>query len=1101
MEYTVFALAVIESIWPNPEGTDYTGDSDATYSKDTKMFGQEATDVVGETFQEDGGGTNGWFKIAPLSITSFKTQASTSEGNRWSISFTADDMILVSKKGLTANGIMSDIMDSIRESGDKTVGRDSFRSAAMNIPYASRRISLRDGFFNVQDLVTPGDTISIWYYADPAAFQAIEDVRNTIEITNDVKADFHEIIGSGDRRMQFRDIGNQSGAENKLGLPSYVYSAAIKTATGSKTEVKFSNEQIDEIAVNLTRDSRNISEVFGLDLKELTGAVEDRFLIGDTRLDSGGLFADRLALYLQSYFPEEMGDYVKPISEKGDKLLGRSSGVAYSSKATGNTPALIHYYTMMVYSNPSLISLPDSKLKGAKPSVDKAIEAFKANTGAREINKTRPEVFDWERPFSPEMYIAGRNAFTKMLNSKVKKAAKDMQVSSLTSTNSKSRIKRKMLTVDNTGETPYLVMKGHIQGISSALTPSARTITLSGSGMEYPLEKHIMFFDSASQSFAVNGFLQTYLTGTLYNMNSAEQMVYILNRFAPKQIRWGEMSSQDSASVSVAKLNSNISKDVSDTETLRAGTMLFVPTLSLINQTPPVATAGANTENASSQPKSSENEALYDSTRIFTPLTHYSTYRMGESLKSFALADPSGDLGNTAYPYNPEDRVPIMRAIKEIAGAPNLMEFFVDSNGYLVYRVAAEAWERTPRPEYSPILEETEIISFNFNESDENVATTVDVNMAQNSTQGGANDPLLSRYAFGRAVPRVGKLPIKMAPAYTKMDKLEKTMSPDLFRYGMRYQTITDIYGGTTKSSMDKANTIYRFYGAPIKRADVTVLGNPSYRAGDTVLLNLPTVKKRMKKRLKLDRVRGWLEALDEDHIIQYIGNDERANPKYINNYYTNPDFYSGFVGYMDKHTVRKNMIATIKEMEKHISGTITWDLFPTTLWYYLGKSDAESKEVVAAYGDLLRLSNDSSVTLNAAQTKNIRKHLPKIRFNNFLCMSFYIDSVSHSYEYNTTSLTELNLSYGQENICLIHPYAGNIVGFFSVDRKVRDKFPDPQEYAEIRDTPEGVWRKLINEQFLQDKAFRESSFVYQASAVRNTSMYLHKVADQLGKT
>lgn len=1132
MKYTSFGIAVIESIWPNPSGSDYLGKDDPTSSDEGVIKGIGATDIVGETFHEDTAATSGWYKIVPLNMISFKTQASTSEGNKWSATFTADDMVIIQAKvdkddpEFQGTAILSDILDSMAAANfesEKTLNANDLLSKTnlAQVPFVSRRVSLKDGLFNLQDLVLPGDTISIWFYNDPSEFFPFEEFQGKIKSTTKVEDDLYEVIGSGDRKLQFMTNDDQYASQSKLALPSQLYGhvlAAAKSETATSSEIRL--QELDLMALTTVQDSTRIVELGGENIKEYVAAAESKVenvgILGSTLKNPGGLYADQLAFYLTHQYSEKFSGFAaledntsvddtdKP--GKSKKRFARGDyGIAY--KDTEASRIHIMYYLLLLYrdaghlQNRSDTELQDPKLKIA---VNEVLEGKEKAIQDRtlERNDTRPPLLEPSARFDPNLYMAGRKLFLSMIKDKINESAKMVAGGQI---DSKflvpSVIKRKTLTNKGFGETAYLVMKGHVQGISTARSATNQTITINGSGLEFPLEKHLVFFDTVTDLLGANSYLQDYMNGSMASMNPAQQMLFLITKYAPKQVRWGPVSSNDNITRGYMKLpgeNSVVSNNYpKGTETkgivLKRGNLVIDRDPSLLQ--------GENIEIIDkTQKRGLLPEQLYPYARLFTPLTHYSLYRLGESIRSYLAADPSGELGNTTYPHQIEDRTPVMQMIKQIAGAQNIMEFFVDSTGYMIYRVAGEAWERTPITEYTPTIDEESLVSLNFSESEDNIATLVDVTMQQMDGMGNATNSA-SFYHFGRGIARAGKIPIKDAPAYTRMNELPMTLSPEMFRYGLRYQGITDVYGGNTQSARDKANTIYRFYGSPIKRAEVTLIGNSSYRAGDTVYMCLPSLKKRMKKRLSVDTLEKWLRAIYESptHTEMYVGNEGRL--RNAEKFYTNPGFTAeGFLNlkYLEKSAVLSHILETVIWMKPFISQPVTWDIFPTTAWWYLANPNVEdSAEILSAYAAVIKTTADRGYRVTPGELALVKKHLTKLKFNNFVSMSFYIDSVSHAYEYNSAATTTLSLSYGQENICLFHPVAGVSVGFFSVDRKIRDKFPGTQEYFEIHD---GVWRKLFVAQFKEDQKFRKSSFIYQASEVRNTSNYVHSLAEKFGK-
>lgn len=1122
MEYTAFAIAVVESIWPNPDGSDYYG-AGGSENKAKAGVGDDSLPIYGKRASSVGGNTRnqdvldqkadgGWFKIIPLNILSLKTSSSTSEYNNWSITFTADDMIVVGKDAIEGTGLISDILDSLadlsntRESALLSITDLLSASVLSKDPYLPRRVSLDDSVFNIQDIAEPGDTVTIWYYCDPSEFFPIEEANTMLKSSKNIEADFREVIGSGDRKVQFKIGDDPSSVASTLNTPNFLYPQIMAAAINPDAKMNLTVNSVDALALEAGNAGLNLSEIDGVSSRQIIGNVSADIhtlteRVGNKTKPVANQNIDALAVYLQKFFPDTFTDVIDY------KASGENPHVTYQKVSTGQSEILMYITNIYRF---------QSSLEGAgKDEIAKNLDALNASIkpgptdkaplpavqAAKEKLVKRPGSLNVHAPFDVGAFLRGRDQFIEAIKTRVEKASKDLGIKSneLKLVNPQGKIRRKLLVSKTFGENCYTIMKGHITGINTSFAPGDRRITLNGAGLEHPLTKHMIFFDSMLSMHGVAGFFQEY-TQSLVNMNPASQMMWVLTRYAPKQLRWGDMTATSAADKRFARL-----ENIQETSTKYA-----------VQQAPQVLNRGNIVvdldEKVNATLKNSKKEEFTSKislpgdvipyTRIFTPLTYYNMYRLGESIRAYEHADPDGELGNTATPVQIEDRTTVMNMIKQIAGSSTIMEFFVDNIGQLIYRVSAEAWERTPRPEYTPTIEEQNVLSFSLTESDENVVTVQDVVM-QTYNGAGTTSPSIGKYGIGRAVARTGGIPINQAPSYTKMLELSDQLPPSMFRYGLRYQVTNDVFGATANVTRDKAYTVHRFYGQPVTRASVSVIADSSYRTGDTVYVYLPAYKKRMKTRKRISWLKSWMEAIkaDADHLEMYVGNEGR---------FDNPDFYEnkGFISRGDlgikpysKLDVIDKFLRTLTWMNKQVGDAlITWDNFPTTLWWYLeNPSSKNSSNVVETYSRVLKTAVlGESLNPKLPDGSDIHDHLAKLRFNNFLSMSFYIDAVAHTYDYPTKATTELNLSYGQENICLLHPKSGVPIGFFSVDRKIKDLDTETHEYREIPE--ESKWRKLMVAQFKEDKTYKDSSFIYNSSAVRNTSNYLHRIAHTYGE-
>ena len=130
---------------------------------------------------------------------------------------------------------------------------------------------------------------------------------------------------------------------------------------------------------------------------------------------------------------------------------------------------------------------------------------------------------------------------------------------------------------------------------------------------------------------------------------------------------------------------------------------------------------------------------------------------------------------------------------------------------------------------------------------------------------------------------------------------------------------------------------------------------------------------------------------------------------------------------------------------------------------------------------------------------------------------------MSHSYSDGTGAETSLNLSYGQDCLTIMHPLLDLSLGFMSVERKLKDGFYEKghkgagdvagktranregdagvkQNNVEEYEIPaDSSWRKLQREQFIEDKAFKASSIVYEGARVRNSAIFIHNIITRSG--
>jgi hypothetical protein len=1116
MQYTSFAIAVIESIWPNPQGTDYLGGdynaSQVILGKQSESVIQNVQDQTAEDFTE----TGGWYKFIPMNIVSMKTSSSTTDSNSWNVTFTADDMIVIGKDAMEGIGVISDVLDALQDAnnGGSLKFEDILKSSLVSSsPLAPRRISLKDNFFNIQDLVTPNDTVCIWFYCDPADFMPIEAASRVLGKTRDPSHDLVEVIGSGNRVPQFVVGDDPSVAQSTIGVERVMYAKALATAEGKKTPV-FSHEETTSMGLFVGGE--------GLFYATEGGSVtSEAFMTAGKKTDDGTILAnvkvldnanvDQLLYYLHKNYPNDFKDMFNTQTS----LASGTNTIKYTRGLSSQEVSIVKYLTN-TWRFQQQLSGTDEQIRANEGSINSTIKSQNAKynppsatgpEGKRLAELNRPTAVEVNQPFSANEYIAGREVFRHMLAQRAIDVSKSLtpKEGSIVANAQAGNIKRKMLSSSSFGENAYMIMKGHVKGISTSMSANSRTISLSGGGLEHPIEKHILFFDNLLDMFGASAYWQDY-TSHLVNLDPPNQIRWILSRYAPKQLFWGPENETTAAQKMLSHLEVNKLTNFKYAGSKANSLVLTRGTLAFDKPREGQVSPGQSTGQAQQTQNKDPYSIITEYGRMGTPLTFYNTFRLGEITAAFENADPTGELGNTTNPVQPQEKTTVLNMVKQIAGASTIMEFFVDNLGYLIFRQAGEAWDRTPRPEFTPTIMDYNLISFNYNENDENIVTLQDVVM-NTVMLNGSTSASVGKYSVGRGISRKGGIPFSQAPDYTLMEPLKAILTPDFFRYGLRYNQIQDIFGGGGDAAKDKAGTIHRFYSKPIPRASVQLIADSSYRVGDTVYVHLGKSRKRMKNKMPIKDLISWVEKMTGVYEDMYIGNEGRFEDTSV---YTNPSFKSktalGIKNYT-KSEIRHHFLATLKKMEAWgIKGSFSWDNFPTTLWYYLANPGSkESKVMIELYRRLLQTSVNQKEFDNDFGGIDLNPYISKVKFNNFVSMCFYIENVSHTYDFPTKATTDLELSYGSETICLVHPLGEFPIGFIPIGRRVKDKFGDTSgagvatnlEYYEIKDGP---WRKLMVEQFKQDKIHKDTSFVYRSSRYRNTANYLHQIAHQNGE-
>lgn len=1101
-QYKAIGFVVIESIWPDTEGIDSGGlnplgkeDQGALKSK-LKKYVQMGSDNPDATLR-------GYYRIMPLNIISIQTTTGSSspESNNFSTTFTLDDLVMVTTKdkkdtpflgssGFVAklNNIVPDFSyaEDTRSNSvmfdylNISTGTNDSYSGAFYINYhndkegdsrlQSGRLRINGGQtqFSIDDLVSPMDTVSIWLYHDYADFLVPDLIKVDESGGFAENRAFEHVIGSGDRKRQFtvdslNDVNNfldQTGIINKYA------SQAISSAQGGKN-FKFSiNERnINDIGLSTVESSFYYQGDLEKGVDKSYGNVINNASSSTSLVDSelNKVARERLLEYIQNLFPSEKKFYT------------------------------IHNYLVVLYQNASkLKNVAITDMQGLK------------NAGVSD----------------PQAFLAGARLFKADVEAMANNYLQEIKSNGAIGVES-TQSGRVVLKTKTHGETGYLAFRGHVKSISSSVQPGngGYTATLSGAGMEYPLTRSIVFYDELLIN--QNNAILADFNVTYSRLSPARVIMYMINRWAPKKVKFGSFSKTSEAQLRIMEIN-----------------IQGVPKVLLRGYIVPDKDATLYNENTANDVQDDPNASKLSKSRIFNAINYIDMTRLTEITRAMDKVDPTGRLGSQIGPFSPLPKQSIMSNLRAAAGPSQLFEFFVDETGRLVYRMTFEAWERTPEPMYTPTIQDEEVISVNFQRTDEEIVTVMDVIPASRTIAPGQS--ATDNSSAARALPRVSTLPINSPSP-------EEYASSSMYRYGLRYNAVQDYYSSISGNSRAKAFGLLRFFEQPMKRAEVKVLNNTSYRAGNTVLMNLETVRKRSHAVINVDDTIKWLENIiaDEELLKIYVGVDQRiikGNSIYKSNIFnsgkvTEATSWGAFASSPEKE-VATRLLRTFKWLKKTLNKDsedklitnsknqliLTSEFFPSTLWYYLGANGSvnsssnfrsyerdgkgvnvliPAKDVVSLHASSIKiavgLGNQSDIDNIYNLTKKYPSIVESMDFQNKVATSYYIQSVTHNYDYGSQMITSLSLIHGQDNVLIKDPSSSIVLGFFSIEKKIKIQHPDPLEKEEMYNGDNGVYVNLYKEQNKQERDFKSASFLWQSQKYRNVAQYMHKLAIKNG--
>jgi hypothetical protein len=716
---------------------------------------------------------------------------------------------------------------------------------------------------------------------------------------------------------------------------------------------------------------------------------------------------------------------------------------------------------------------------------------------------------------------------------------------------------RTYLKTNSHGETPYLAVKGHISSleVKYGASQGSHIITLTGSGYEKILNDNIVYYEDL---FAPTGgtFGQAVEAYPIYSqMFPPKALLSFIETNAPRFILVGKPSRQivDARTIGLgfAKAtrfededSNNIGLTSASPEEPKNVVEKYFPGKSVLVRGLATFDINITSKEASTEEDSFEFDNNI-SLRVFYPVNYLNTSRIREMINSL----------EAAYAQNPEEaviKIPIKLApMQSIAN--NLMAFngpkevnhlFVDETGRLRQRLAYEAWERPPAPEYTPIITDKEILvsGASFSKNSDAIATMVDIRANYLTTGSGLVNARFAGRTLSGGNDYIPLLVINNSKFNNsrllgQASNFYEVISEPFFRYGMKYRLLNDVYTTSTRVAKRKSILYQSFFSKPLKTAKLTVRGSTSYRAGETVFVCLDSYKYRSQEIIDVRKTLEWLNyiKLNKDLIPLYIGADSRwanndsyfmtsnleDNPKYsywLPAFKENPELFvlDAFIYTFEQGI--SNYLNTFNGTENNYFQFITPEYFPTTFWASEKLKEPISSGIENLYSAIFEKilrGNGSSTGFENLATD----YYEYIRMQNFKATSYYIEAAQQTYVHGEQCVTGLTLNHGQDNLVLLEPFSMKPIGFMSIERKMRIGYDDvvinkegkevfpqsPTKNTKDRmlweEFPEKMsdLQSMYIEQFKQDTEFKKNSFLYSAQKYRNSSNFMYELALELG--
>jgi len=1082
------------------------------------------------------------------------------------------------------------------------------------------RISGNDFTFNVEDIVEANDTVTIWLYHDPKEFTFVdnESLVPGKEIINYVfNKDFSHVIGSGSRKSQddFKlladgtdEAGNRiifnkpprtfvqsiffkTGILNEFSTPEALSAAPSGEDGESEDEdedgrqgitpsIQLTNPQVFAFFVELGKEA-GINPVYS----DATRRSSSANVTNDTLADfKTNLFLDNILTSLE----------IKGVEYEALSNNTRTRGFSDFLKTTLRTIYL-----------PDLKKYNESRPEGSKISESRnnySIFSQALINSLDNVLNRYPESPDAQRlaqiwaETNGNVTIQGTNLVSVVSQSEVedifssiilyKKTLETLAEEELTFRREQNATKlvksagsdnkptsgfynkRTFLSTSSHGETPYLALKGHISSVEVKYGASqgSHTVTINGAGYEKILNENIVYYEDL---FSPTGgtFGQAIEAYPIYSqMLPPVGMLSFIESNAPRFILVGKQSKQtlDARNMSLRFARAT----QADTEESSDAGLLSTPPLPLQNVVEKYfpnntvlvrGLASIDINIASTNTNSRDFNAENISLRIFYPVNYLNTSRIREMINSL----------ESAYAQNPSEaviKIPIKLApMQSISN--NLMAFngpkevnhlFVDETGRLRQRLAYEAWERPPMPQYTPTITDRDVLAAgsSFSRNSEPVTNMVDIRANYLTTAQGLVDARFSGRTLSGGNDYIPLIVINNENFQNSRllggeeSNSYEVISEPFFRYGMRYRLLNDVYTTSTKVAKRKSIVYQGFFSKPLKTAKVSLRGNTSYRAGETVLVCLDAYKYRSREIIDINKTLAWLQYinLNKELIPIYIGVDKRWLDH--DSYYATVPLdqvkeYSFWLSKFKENPEQFVLDAFIKTLQAGVSDKltrsgstslqfITPEYFPTTFWaseYLTGDFAEGIKNIYDTIFDNIIGGNKPSLSF-----ENTLDYYKYVRMQNFKATSYYIEAVQHSYVHGEQCATTLTLNHGQDNLILLEPFSMKPIGFMSVERKMRIGYDDAvvdkngnlvfegspdknskdrllwEEFPELsgggfKGKPLEIknggklsdLQKMYTEQYKQDIGFKNNSFLYSAQRYRNSSNFMYELALELG--
>lgn len=268
---------------------------------------------------------------------------------------------------------------------------------------------------------------------------------------------------------------------------------------------------------------------------------------------------------------------------------------------------------------------------------------------------------------------------------------------------------------------------------------------------------------------------------------------------------------------------------------------------------------------------------------------------------------------------------------------------------------------------------------------------------------------------------------------YALQETRPSQVSADLFRYGLRILRMDDMYLSSLQLTSFRAEAIRRLHEEPIRRASVTILGNPMYKVGNTVLLSTKAIEERKYNYINYGTIKTLNDLGENNESFIFKVDDLIDEGVEIN--YSHPFSH----GKVTKDGIRQHFIDAYNFIADHAPRPVTSSIAYVPLYGAYSTDNGTLNNYLSLLAqmsleeyqkDFTDLENQLEDTLIQLTTETFGQNFGVDSMNNLINLispqyyhvyQYYIENIEHDWTFGETYRTSLNMNYGQPaSLCVI---------------------------------------------------------------------------------